>query len=139
VIAPPSAAGSRWLRLFGEASTAAASGWMMLRGVRRRRGFDRGFVLSDHADFPGLVAAVEASRARRVLVTHGSTEAFARFLRERGLDATVLPTRFTGEAPPDVGADGGDDVGELEAGAADEPPVVEGAHGDGARSVEPVP
>lgn len=113
VLAPPSAAGSGWLRLFGPSSCAAASGWMMLRGVRRRRGFDRGFVLSDHADFPGLLTAVEASRARRVLVTHGSADAFARYLRERGLDAAVLPTRFTGEAPPDAGAD------EAEAGAAD--------------------
>ena len=110
VIAPPSAAGSRWLRLFGPVSTAAASGWMQLRGVRRRRGFDRGFVLSDHADFPGLVAAVEASRAKRVFVTHGSTEAFARFLRERGLDASVLPTRFFGETPPGETAQPEDDA-----------------------------
>jgi len=116
VIAPPSAAGSRWLRLFGPVSTAAASGWMQLRGVRRRRGFDRGFVLSDHADFPGLVAAVEASRAKRVLVTHGSTEAFARFLRERGLDASVLPTRFFGETPPGETAPADDDA----AGSADD-------------------
>ena len=102
VIAPPSVVGGSWLRLFGESSVAAASGWMLLRGIRRRRGLERGFVVSDHADFPGLVAAVEASRARRVLVTHGFTDAFARFLRERGLDAAVLPTRFTGEAPPDA-------------------------------------
>jgi putative mRNA 3-end processing factor len=83
---------------------AVASGWMLLRGIRRRRGADRGFVVSDHADFPGLVAAVEASRARRVLVTHGFTDVFARVLRDRGLDATVLPTRFLGEAAPDDAA-----------------------------------
>jgi putative mRNA 3-end processing factor len=97
VIAPPSAAGGRWLRTFGDARAAMASGWMAIRGVRRRRGFDRGFVLSDHADFPGLLAAIEASGATRVLVTHGSSAALSRLLCEQGLDASVLPTRFTGE------------------------------------------
>jgi len=105
VIAPPSVLGGSWLRLFGESSVAVASGWMLLRGIRRRRGCDRGFILSDHADFPGLVAAVEASRARRVLVTHGFADAFARFLCERGIEASVLPTRFVGEAPPDEAPD----------------------------------
>jgi len=99
VIIPPSAAASGYLRVFGEVSIAQASGWMTVRGIRRRRGCERGFVLSDHADFPGLVAAVEATGARRVLVTHGSSESFARFLRGRGLDADVLATRFTGEQP----------------------------------------
>ena len=105
VIAPPSVAGSRWLRLFGATSVAPASGWMTVRGIRRRRGCERGFVLSDHADFPGLLSAIEASRARRVLVTHGASESLARLLRERGLDAAPLATRFTGE-PPDDEADG---------------------------------
>ncbi len=110
VIAPPSVLGGSWLKLFGESSVAMASGWMLLRGVRRRRGFDKGFVVSDHADFPGLLAAIDASRARRVLVTHGFTEPLARFLRERGLDASVLPTRFTGESPPDAPPDPEDDL-----------------------------
>lgn len=101
VIAPPSAAGSRWLKTFGETSVAMASGWMTIRGVRRRRGFDRGFVLSDHADFPGLVQAVEASRAKRVYVTHGSSASFARFLCERGIEASPLETRFSGEEGSD--------------------------------------
>jgi putative mRNA 3-end processing factor len=79
-----------------------ASGWMTLRGVRRRRGFDKGFAVSDHADFPGLLAAIDATGARRVLVTHGFSDSLARYLREtRSLDASVLPTRFAGEAPPD--------------------------------------
>ncbi|MFM8634724.1 MAG: ligase-associated DNA damage response exonuclease [Planctomycetia bacterium] len=97
VIAPPSAAGSRWLRVFGETSVAMASGWMMLRGVRRRRGFDRGFVISDHADFPGLMRAIEATGATRVLATHGFVDPLVRLLRERGLDASPLATKFTGE------------------------------------------
>jgi putative mRNA 3-end processing factor len=103
VIAPPSVAGSGWLRVFGEVAVAQASGWMTVRGIRRRRGFGKGFVVSDHADFPGLLTAIDASRAGRVLVTHGFSEPLARFLREtRGLDATVLPTRFTGESSPDA-------------------------------------
>jgi putative mRNA 3-end processing factor len=115
VIAPPSVAGSRWLGIFGETSVAMASGWMTLRGVRRRRGFDKGFVVSDHADFPGLLTAIAASRARRVLVTHGFTDTLTRLLQERGLDASVLPTRFTGEASPDTAVADGDDGGDQEA------------------------
>jgi putative mRNA 3-end processing factor len=119
VIAPPSAAAGGWLRSFGETSIAQASGWMTVRGVRRRRGFERGFVLSDHADFPGLVAAVEATGARRVLVTHGQSDAFARFLRERGYDAGVLATRYTGERPDtEADADAADQAsGAVEAAA----------------------
>jgi putative mRNA 3-end processing factor len=105
VIAPPSVLGSPWLKLFGESSVAVASGWMTVRGVRRRRAVEKGFVVSDHADFPGLLAAVEASRARRVLVTHGFADVMARLLRERGLDAEPLTTQFTGEAPPDRAGD----------------------------------
>jgi putative mRNA 3-end processing factor len=100
--------------VFGETSVAMASGWMTLRGVRRRRGFDKGFVVSDHADFPGLLTAIAASRARRVLVTHGFTDTLTRLLQERGLDASVLPTRFAGEASPDAAAAGGDDDGDQE-------------------------
>ena len=107
VIAPPSVAGGRWLRLFGESGVAMASGWMTLRGIRRRRGFEKGFVISDHADFPGLLAAIEASGAGRVLVTHGAAEPLARLLRERGLDAAALRTRFTGESAPEAGDDDG--------------------------------
>jgi putative mRNA 3-end processing factor len=106
VIAPPSVLGTPWLKMFGESEVAVASGWMTVRGVRRRRSVERGFVLSDHADFPGLLAAIEASRAGRVLVTHGFSDVLARFLRERGLDARPLATRFTGEATPDALDDG---------------------------------
>lgn len=97
VLAPPSAAGTPWLRRFGELSDAFASGWMRIRGTRRRRSVDRGFVISDHADFPGLLEAIALSGAERVGVTHGYTEAMSRFLRERGLDAFVVPTRYSGE------------------------------------------
>ena len=116
VIAPPSVLGSSWLNLFGESSVAMASGWMMHRGVRRRRGFERGFAVSDHADFPGLLTAIDASRARRVLATHGFSDSLARYLREtRGLDAAVLPTRFTGEATPDVATVADDEADDIDA------------------------
>ena len=74
IVAPPSAAASPWLKRFGDYSDALASGWMQVRGNRRRRGLDRGFALSDHADWPGLIAAIEATGAERILVTHGYTE-----------------------------------------------------------------
>ncbi len=99
VVAPPSTLGTPWLKKFGPFGTSFASGWMMVRGNRRRRGVDRGFVLSDHADFAGLLEAVEATGCESVGATHGSTDAFARYLREvKGLDADVVPTRYEGEA-----------------------------------------
>ncbi len=97
IVAPPSAAGSAWLKRFGPYSDALASGWMQVRGNRRRRGLDRGFALSDHADWPGLLAAIEATGAERVLATHGSAAALSRFLTERGLDARTLDTAYGGD------------------------------------------
>jgi putative mRNA 3-end processing factor len=94
VIAPPSAAGSPWMKRFGDYSDAFASGWMLLRGARRRRGVDRGFVLSDHADWPGLMTAIRATEARRVIVTHGSVPVLVRWLRQQGLDAGGFDTEF---------------------------------------------
>jgi putative mRNA 3-end processing factor len=105
VIAPPSAFGSPWLRRFGDAGTAFASGWMRVRGHRRRRGFDQGFVISDHVDWPGLLQTIRETGARRVLATHGYSDALARYLRETGLAAAPLETRFEGkeeEAPADA-------------------------------------
>jgi putative mRNA 3-end processing factor len=98
VIAPPSALGGPWMRRFGDASTAFASGWMRLRGVRRRRSADRGFVVSDHADWPGLNAAIAETGASRVFVTHGYTAPFRRWLEGQGYDAHVVSTEYEGEA-----------------------------------------
>ena len=113
VIAPPSADGSVWTRRFGPQSTAFASGWMLVRGARRRRSLDRGFALSDHVDWPALMAAVDATGAERVWVTHGYTAPVVRWLRERGRDAQAVQTRFEGER--DDEADARDEaVGALE-------------------------
>lgn len=99
VIAPPGILGSPWLRSFGSTRTAMASGFMLVRGRRRWRSFDHGCIISDHADWPGLLGIVEASGARSVGVTHGASEPLARFLAEtRGLDTFVVPTRYRGEA-----------------------------------------
>jgi putative mRNA 3-end processing factor len=97
ILAPGLARGSTWMRRFSDHSSAFASGWMRIRGARRRRGYDRGFVLSDHADWPSLLQAVAASGAERVFVTHGHTAALARYLGERGFAAQAWTTKYEGE------------------------------------------
>jgi putative mRNA 3-end processing factor len=103
VIAPPSADGSAWARRFGPQSTAFASGWMAVRGTRRRRAIDRGFTMSDHVDWPSLLAAIEATGAGRVWATHGYTGVLVRWLREHGLEAEALETRYEGERDDTAG------------------------------------
>lgn len=104
IVAPPSAAGSPWMRRFGagdRVSTAFVSGWMQIRGIRRRRGYDSGFVLSDHADWPDLLRTIKETGAKRVLCTHGYTEVMARYLTERGVRAEVLKLQYGGEEAED--------------------------------------
>ncbi len=95
IMAPPSAAGSPWMRRFPKHSSGFVSGWMRIRGHRRRRGYDRGFVLSDHADWPALIDTVADMGARRVITIHGNGEALAGYLRERGLAADSWNLRST--------------------------------------------
>jgi len=97
ILAPPSALHTPWGRRFRPVVSGFASGWMRVRGARRRRAVDRGFVLSDHADWPGLLSAISATGASRVLVTHGHAEPLTRYLQELGLAAEVLATKFVGE------------------------------------------
>jgi putative mRNA 3-end processing factor len=97
VIAPPSAMATPWIRKFQPYTTAAASGWMTLRGAKRRKALDRGFVLSDHADWNGLNEAIQATGAQRIFVTHGYKSAFSRYLNEQGLEAYEADTLFEGE------------------------------------------
>lgn len=97
VLAPPSALGSAWMRRFRRVQTGFASGWMRIRGNRRRRNVDRGFVISDHADWPALLDSIADSGAGRVLATHGRADALVRVLRERGVDAQALPAHEAGE------------------------------------------
>lgn len=97
ILAPPSALGSNWAKRFGPSESAFASGWMQLRGVRRRRAADRGFVISDHADWPGLLTAIKDTGAENIFVTHGYTDVFTKYLNDNGWNAQVVPTEFGGD------------------------------------------
>lgn len=97
VVAPPSADGSTWPRRFGSTRAAFASGWMRVRGARRRRGVDAGFTLSDHVDWPQLLTAIDATGAERVWVTHGFTGPVVKWLLDHGLDAQAIATHYEGE------------------------------------------
>ena len=98
VLCPPSAAAGPWAKRFGDFSDAFASGWMQLRGARRRGSYDKGFVLSDHADWPGLMGAIGATGANRVIVTHGSIPVMVRYLSEQGLQAESFHTEYGNDA-----------------------------------------
>jgi len=96
VVCPPSIQGTSWLKKFEPYRTAFASGWMTLRGSRRRRNVDAGFTLSDHTDWDSLLSTIKATGASRVGVTHGYVQQVVRYLQEQGLDAYVVPTHFEG-------------------------------------------
>lgn len=98
VIAPPSAHGSTWIRKLSPYVTATASGWMAFRGARTRRAVDRGFVLSDHCDWQGLLESIRATGAEKVISTHGYSDIFSRYLRELGYDARTEQTQYEGES-----------------------------------------
>jgi putative mRNA 3-end processing factor len=103
VLAPLSARGTPWMRRLGNISDGLVSGLMRVRGVRRQRAYDRGFVLSDHVDWPALLQTITETGASRVLATHGHAEPLARFLKSQGLDSGVIRTAWEGEG-------GGDDA-----------------------------
>ncbi|WP_435258362.1 ligase-associated DNA damage response exonuclease [Thioclava sp. FR2] len=98
VIAPPSAVDSAWSRRFGQVEVGFASGWMAIRGIRRRRGYGTGFIISDHADWDGLNHAIRETGASRVFVTHGYTDPFRQWLDSQGYDAGIVQTEYGGEA-----------------------------------------
>ncbi len=98
VIAPPSADHPAWMRRFPQRSRAFASGWMRIRGHRRRRAVDRGFVLSDHSDWDGLIQTIEDCGADKIFLTHGYASELERWLQAQGYDAEALPT-FYGDQP----------------------------------------
>ncbi len=102
VIVSPGSSGTEWLRKFGACSTAMVSGWMQVRRPNPMNGVDRGFVLSDHADFEGLIATIRATEAERIWVTHGYTAELSQWLRDRGWLARAIPMRspFGAKLPP---------------------------------------
>lgn len=99
VLAPPSTDESNWLRSIGDVSRSMASGWMQLRGRRRHRSLDRGFVLSDHVDWNGLIRTIQETGCDKVYLTHGYCGAVIRWLRDNGVDAEPLKTLFEGDEP----------------------------------------
>lgn len=99
VLAPPAVLGSAWSRKLGITSSGYASGWMAIRGARRRRAVDRSFVLSDHADWDGLLSAIYSTECENVITTHGYTDIFAKYLNEKGLNAMSEKTEYEQETP----------------------------------------
>lgn len=97
VLATPAAFNSTWMKRFGPSSTAVASGWMQIRGTRRRRSVDRGFILSDHCDWQQLNEAIALTNAENIYVTHGYTDIFTKWLNEQGYKAKVVKTEFGDE------------------------------------------
>ncbi len=105
VIAPPGAEGSSWMKRFSPASTGICSGWMQVRGNVRRKNAGATFVLSDHADWPGLISAVKATGAEKVFTTHGFQSAFSRFLNENGIASQEVTTAYGNEEEESVAND----------------------------------
>ena len=97
VLAPPSAHGSTWIRKMTPYVTGSASGWMAFRGARRRRAVDKGFVISDHCDWQGLLESIAATGAEKIIATHGYSDLFSKYLRELGYDARTAKTQYEGE------------------------------------------
>ncbi len=90
VLCPPSALGDRWSRRFTEPIHALASGWMRVRARARQRGAELPLVISDHADWPNLLATVADTEAGEVWITHGREEALVHELTRLGLKAKAL-------------------------------------------------
>jgi putative mRNA 3-end processing factor len=97
IICPSGALGTSWQKKFHPFEVGMASGWMNMRGPRRRRSVDRGFVLSDHADWNGLNSAIEATDCEKVIVTHGYTNIFSKWLNDKGINCQIENTEFEGE------------------------------------------
>ena len=97
VIAPSSAEGSPWLKRFGPYETGICSGWMQVRGNLRRKNADAGFVLSDHADWNGLIKACRETQAECIYTTHGFQSVFTRYLNEQGIFSKEVKTEYGNE------------------------------------------
>ena len=97
VIVPPALAEGRWIKNLTNGATGVCSGWMQVRASRRWRSADAGFALSDHADWPGLLSAIEATEAQKVYVTHGFTSTFSKYLNEIGIESEEVKTQYGNE------------------------------------------
>ncbi|WP_374028960.1 ligase-associated DNA damage response exonuclease [Bdellovibrio bacteriovorus] len=97
ILAPPSAHRSPWMKRFKEPQTAFASGWMQVRGTRRRKGYEKGFALSDHADWNELNQTISETGASTIFLTHGRTDVLARYLEEQGKTVRLFQTEYEAE------------------------------------------
>jgi len=113
ILAPPSSVGTLWMRKFGPYSFGYCSGWMALRGAKRRRAADRGFIMSDHADWDGLISAIDATGCESVYLTHGYTATFTRYLNEIGFNAHEVHTLYCGEEEENPNIPGGEPLDEV--------------------------
>jgi len=116
VIAPPSADGTPWIKKFTPYNLGVCSGWMQVRGNVRRKNVDAGFILSDHADWEGLLQAIKETRAQKVYVTHGFQAAFSRYLNEHGIESAEVKTQFGNdeeEAPANIEEGAEEEDGEM--------------------------
>ena len=95
IVSVPSAFGTSWMKKFNPYSLAFASGWMQARGTRRRKGANRGFVMSDHADWNSLLRAIKETGAKKIITNHGYTSQVTRFLSEEwGLETDEFRGHF---------------------------------------------
>jgi putative mRNA 3-end processing factor len=97
IVAPPGAEASSWMKRFFPYAVGVCSGWMQVRGTVRRQNADAGFVLSDHADWKGLLQAVKETGAEKIFVTHGFQSVFSRYLNETGIEAAEVKTEYGNE------------------------------------------
>jgi putative mRNA 3-end processing factor len=89
VVAPPNLHRGSAMRGVTRRRTAVLTGWAV-DGAHFYRGVDAAFPLSDHADFPSLLAYARATGAGRVLTVHGHAEGLAAALRREGIRAEPL-------------------------------------------------
>ena len=83
ILLPPSLSKGSYLKNFKNIQTAFASGWMSIRALRNRSGYDKGFAISDHADWEGILEVVKKSEAKNVFFHHGDSEALSKYLSEK--------------------------------------------------------
>jgi putative mRNA 3-end processing factor len=102
IIVPPSLIDNPTVRKIPNMVYAICSGWMHVRGARRWRSADAGFAISDHADWPGLLDAIQATGAEKVFVTHGQTAVFSKYLNEIGIESQEVKTEFGNEEDSEV-------------------------------------
>ena len=83
ILLPPAVSKNSYINNFNNIQTAFASGWMSIRALRRRSGYDKGFAISDHADWDGILEVVKNSEAKNVFFHHGDSEALSKYLSEK--------------------------------------------------------